>query len=261
MKKTGGNMTETATPSPAHPDSSNPNAVRVFCAHAVQVVMRRAVADLAQSDGLHFAIEVGTMGGLKGRIGAGERADIAVLSEPVFAPFAAEGVLQERTDLARTEIAMAVRPGAAVPDISNPDAFRAALLAAGSIACTNPASGGTAGVHLSGVFAQMGIADEVKAKSRYQADGNAVSKCVADGGADFGLTLVSEIVCVPGAIVGAVLPDAIQCPTTYAAGIFAQTQHRDAVRALISHLASDALAPLWRENGFTLPERPALPIW
>ena len=57
---------------------------------------------------------------------------------------------------------VAVLKGAPKPDISTPDAFKRALLAAKAVAYTDPASGGASGVHMAKVLERLGIASEVK---------------------------------------------------------------------------------------------------
>lgn len=232
--------------------SSFDNAgLSIFCAHAVQEIIKHGVAEEAKA-GRTIAVRFGTMGQLKALIAGGERADIAILSTPIFAPFEKSGVLIGRRDLACTEIGLVMREGQGAPDIATADQFKRVLLSAKAVARTDPKNGGTAGVFLAGLLARFGIAQEIDAKSRMQADGNAVAQCVADGAADIGITLVSEIVPVKGAAVGAVLPPECQCATTYVAGVFADSHHQDEARAFISTLTSTALVPRWQANGFTL---------
>lgn len=232
--------------------SSFDNAsLSIFCAHAVQEIVKQGVAEEAKA-GRTVAVRFGTMGQLKALIAGGERADMAILSEPIFAPFEKSGVLIGRNDLACTEIGLVVREGQSAPDISTADQFKQALLRARVIARTDPKNGGTAGVFLADLLVRFGIAQEIDGKSRLQADGNAVAQCVADGEADIGITLVSEIVPVKGAAVGALLPSEFQCVTRYVAGVFADSRRRDEAHAFISYLTSTALVPRWKANGFTL---------
>src|SRR5207244_13177332 len=65
-----------------------------------------------------------------------------------------------RVDFVRSRAGVAVRAGAAKPDISTSDAFKAALLAARTVGYSQ----GPSGVHFVGVMTRLGIADEIKAK-------------------------------------------------------------------------------------------------
>ena len=67
-----------------------------------------------------------------------------------------------KIDLARSQIGMVVRAGAATPNISTVDTFRQTLLGARSIAYSDSASG----VYLSTVlFKKLGIADQIAGRT------------------------------------------------------------------------------------------------
>src|ERR1051326_9399593 len=89
-----------------------------------------------------------------------------------------------RTDLGRVGIGIAVRDGAAVPDVATPEAFKAALVAAKSIAYTNPAEGGTSGIYFAGLAQRLGIGDAVKTKSELTKGGREAAIEVAQGRAE-----------------------------------------------------------------------------
>ena len=61
-----------------------------------------------------------------------------------------------RIDLARALIGVGVRAGAASPDLSTPDTFKAALLKARTVSYVNPAAGGTSGTYFEGLLKRMG---------------------------------------------------------------------------------------------------------
>ncbi len=54
-----------------------------------------------------------------------------------------------RGDLGRVGIGVAVRQGASEPDVSTTEALKKTLIAAKSVAFTDPNAGGTSGIYLS----------------------------------------------------------------------------------------------------------------
>src|SRR5438128_4160479 len=91
------------------------------------------------------------------RLARGESADVVILDGSGADELAKRGMLRagSRVDLARSQIGMVVRAGAAKPDIGSVDAFRATLLAAKSIAYSDSVSGTYLSTTL---FRKLGIA-------------------------------------------------------------------------------------------------------
>ena len=61
--------------------------------------------------------------------------------------------------MASSPVAIAVRAGAAKPDIGTADALKRSVLAAKSIVYADPAKGGTSGVYFAKALERLGIAD------------------------------------------------------------------------------------------------------
>src|SRR4029079_13457479 len=121
------------------------------------------------------------------------------LAAPMILKMAEAGSVGAATGIATTSVGIAVREGAAAPDISTPEAFKRALLVARKVAFSAPAVGGSAGVYLAKLFVEMGLADEMASKGMPQQSGAEVAARVAHGEADLGMTLAAEIVPDKGA--------------------------------------------------------------
>jgi molybdate transport system substrate-binding protein len=143
---------------------------------------------------------------------------------------------------------MVVGKNTARPDIRTVDALRRSLLAAPSIAYIDPASGGSSGVFVAQLLQRLGIADQVKAKTRL-IQGGFVAQHVVDGEAELGIHQISEILAVKDAVLVGPLPEAIQSYTVYAGAISASTSHAEAAQALIDLLASADGASAVRSSG------------
>jgi molybdate transport system substrate-binding protein len=230
--------------------------MKVISALAVKEVLQRAVADFSRDSGHPIDVQFGTMGALQARLAAGETADVAILAVPLVEALQKDGLLTGRTDLARTDIGVAIRDGASLPDLSTPEAFVRMLRDARAVAFTDPAAGGTAGVYLAGLLQRLGIADAIKAKTVWQPNGFQVAQCVAQGGAEIGVTLISEIVPVKGTSVAGALPPALQNSVSYAAALFAHSAARDEAQVFIKFLASPALSGRWKACGFEIASEP-----
>ena len=201
----------------------------------------------------HMArIDYGPSGALAKRVADGEAGDLVILAGGIDDLIRQGRVAPaSRTDVARTRIGVAVRKGAAKPDISSPDAFRRALLAARSVAFAGPASGGASGVYLVGMLDRLGIAAEVNAKARFARGGpdGMVSALVATGEAEIGLQQISEIMSVDGVDLVGPLPDGLQTVTVYAAGILVKAEQPDAAATLVEFLRTPAAAAVFRAKG------------
>ena len=130
------------------------------------------------------------------RLARGETADVVILDGAAADELAQRGLVRagSKVDLARSQIGMVVRAGAAKPDIGSVDAFRKMLLAAKSIGYSDSASGTYLSTTL---FAKLGVADQVAGKSRKvrgPPSGEPVAAVVARGEVEIGFQQVSELI-------------------------------------------------------------------
>src|SRR5262249_39276483 len=160
-----------------------PARLKVLSAGAVKYVVTDFAARLARETGEEVAFTFGTIGQVRKRLAGGETADIVTGTAPAIAELAQAGVLVagSRADLDRTFTGVCVRDGAPIPDISTPETFRQAMLAARSLAYTDPQAGGTSGIFLVGLFERLGIAAAMHAKGIPFIKGDAVVDKVVDG--------------------------------------------------------------------------------
>jgi molybdate transport system substrate-binding protein len=155
-----------------------------------------------------------------------------------------------RREIARTSIGVAAPEGAPAPDVSTAAAFKQALRNARRVAFSDPAVGGSAGVHLAALWDRIGLAREIASKGLPQSSGSEVAARVAEGKADLGLTLVAEIVPVAGVRVIGKIPAPLGSDTTYAAGISSTCTDRAQAAAFIDLLLSAGDDDLWTASGF-----------
>ena len=228
----------------------------VMCARSMTTAVNSLSAAFRSAGGMRPAIDLditfGTVGALQAKLAAGETADVLVLGAPAIAAMERSGAVVPGSgkEIARTSIGVAVRAGAPVPDISTAEAFKQALRDARTVAFSDAAVGGSAGVHLAALWGRIGMAEEIARKGMPQRSGGEVAARVAEGAADIGLTLIAEIVPVAGARVIGKLPAPLGNDTTYAAGISATCTNRTAAAAFVAALARPSGRDVWTAAGF-----------
>jgi molybdate transport system substrate-binding protein len=230
--------------------------LKVISAGAVRGLIAEIIDDYSHRTGQKFDFTIGTTGQLRTIIASGQHADIVIVSTPLMEELEKTGKLMSgsRADLGRVGIGIAIREGAAVPDVGTPDAFKQALIAARTVAYTNPAEGGTSGIYFNGLTERMGIGEAIKQKAVLTRGGREAAIEVAEGRAEMAVIYVSEAIAVKGVKVAGLLPEALQDYAAYAAAIPASSTDPAAARAFISALASPDMARRWRANGFDPPK-------
>lgn len=219
------------------------------------VALTSALDELApqyeRASGNKLKIAYALIAELKKRILAGESADVIILSRPAMEDLEKQGKLAPGAivNVVGTPVALAMKAGAAKPDIGTVDALKRTLLAAKSIVYADPAKGGASGVYFAQVLDRLGIAAEMKAKTRL-VPGAQAAEVVAKGEAELGVAQTSEIVPVAGAEVLGPLPGEYASITLFSGAIGAGSKVPEAAKSLIRFLAGPAAAPVFKAKGF-----------
>ncbi len=156
-----------------------------------------------------------------------------------------KAVAGSRVDFAKSGTGVAVRKGAAKPDIGSVGALRKTLLAAKSIGYST----GPSGIYMLSVFEKLGIAGDVKGKLKQTPSGVFVGTLVASGQTEIGFQQISELVHFPGIDYVGPLPGELQRMTMFSAGIHAGAKQADAARALLKFITAPAAASVIRKHG------------
>lgn len=224
--------------------------VKVLTAGAFKQVVLALVPDFEKQTGNKVVVDNDTAGGLKTRIESGEAFDVAIITPAIVDDLAGARKIAagSRVNLATVGVGVVVKEGAPNPDVSTIEAFKSALLAAKSVAYIDPASGGSSGIYIDKLLERLGIADQVRPKAKLKKGGH-VAELIVSGEAELGLHQISEIVPVKGAALVGPLPKEIQNTTTYAAGLSASSQNKDAAQALIKMFSGPAAATVLKAKG------------
>jgi molybdate transport system substrate-binding protein len=224
--------------------------VKILTAGAFKQVVLALVPEFEKQTGNKVVVDNDTAGGLKKRIEGGESFDVAVITPGVIDELAGAGKIAagSRVNLASVGVGVVVKEGAPKPDVSTVDAFKRALLEAKSVAYIDPASGGSSGIYVDKLLERLGIADQVRPKAKLK-KGGYVAELIVNGDAELGVHQISEIVPVKGAALVGPLPKEIQNTTTYAAGLSASPQNKEAAQELIKMFSGSAAAAVLKSKG------------
>jgi molybdate transport system substrate-binding protein len=225
--------------------------IRLLSASALHPVIDALIPDFEKSSGHKVTVAYATAGAVADGVQKGEAADIVISSVPMIDRLQAQGkvVAGDRVILAKVGVGAFVRTGAAKPDISSVDAFKRSMLAARSIAYPDPAGGGASGIYVASLLERLGIAAEMKPKTKLSTLGTLYAS-VATGDVEIGFNQVSEILAQPTVELAGPLPPAIQNYTQFIAGIVTGSGQTDAARALVTFLYSPAAKTVLKAKGF-----------
>jgi molybdate transport system substrate-binding protein len=226
--------------------------IRVLSTIAVKSVMEDLIPRFERESGHRVAIQYGTTAVLKKQIEAGENFDVAIFTPPeLIEEMIKQGRIaaDTRSDFARTSVGVAVRRGTPKPDISSLEAFRNSLLAAKTIGYTDPARGGTSGVHLKAVIESFGIAGQVDAKAKLSPGIPPLVESIANGEVEIGVLQISEIVADPRLELVGPLPKGAEKATVMTIGLRTDSKVAAAGLALIRFLTSPDVAPVIKARG------------
>jgi molybdate transport system substrate-binding protein len=227
--------------------------IRVVSPASMQTAMDELVPEFEKSSGHKVMIAFGPVGAVADRIWKGEAADVAIVSRQQIEDLRKEGKIVEgsRVDLAKVGVGVAVRKGAAKPDLSSVEALKRALLDAKSIAYLDPASGAVSGTYVAGLLDRLGIAAQLKPKVKLITITPSATafEVLAKGDVALQFGQITEIIAAPGVDFAGPLPAEIQNYTVFAAGIVAGSKQQEAGTALIRFLSSPAAAAVMKTKG------------
>ena len=179
-------------------------------------------------------------------------ADVVILSREGLTELIAARRIAPGTDidLACVPLGVAVRAGAPQPDVSTVHAFKAAVLAAKTIAMP----GSTSGIWLrNDLFPRLGIASKVGMTMAPR--GSDATRMVAAGEVDLAVMPVSEILPAAGIAFAGSLAADIQFVQTFSAAVVAGSTQTEAAKRLIAYLGLAHAAEAIRMSGME-PIRP-----
>jgi molybdate transport system substrate-binding protein len=221
--------------------------VRVLSTLALMGAVRGLAGRYQAAGGARIDADFAPTLGLLDRLRGGETADVVILTKQALDDLAAQGsvVAASCVDLARSFVGIAVKAGAAHPDIATEPALRATLLGARSIAYSRI---GASGIFFAQLIERLEIASEINARARIIPSGLTAALLVS-GEADLAVQQISELKQVAGVEVVGPIPRELQTAAVFSAGRWAASAKVAQADALLNYLASPEVAPVLRESG------------
>ncbi len=233
------------------PTSPIASMVRVYSGGAPRAALKVFAEEFEQATGHKLELTFDGVSPLRQRLAAGERADVILLPAQMIDAMDEAAALrpESRTALARSAIGIVVRQGALMPDISNSDAVRRALVSAQSIAYSDPKLA-PSGVHLTKVLAQLGIGETVRSKTTLRTPFDGGVALIANGDVELGMYLACEVQMVEGVRLLGLLPPELQSYVVYSGAVAVDSASPEPALGFIRFLSDPAKAHHWQAAGF-----------
>jgi molybdate transport system substrate-binding protein len=226
--------------------------VKVLGFLSMRPILNDLTSEFERATGDRLAVDYDSVASMRKRISAGEIADVVITSRSAIDDLAGHDLVTADSirEVAHS-IRLFVRVGAPKPDIGSVEALKRTLLTTQSLAFTGPTRGALAGRAFADALNRLGIADQLKFKSKLiQGLGSEVVTAVATGAAAIGAAPANDLTPLPGGIdILGSLPKELETDIVISAGLLANMRARDAATDFIRFLASSAAAPAITAHG------------
>ncbi len=223
------------------------NAVHVLSTLALKGAMTSLATAFKARSGVDISADFAPTLNVLDRLKNGDSADVVILTREGIAGLVSQGAVVRETavDLVRSWVGVAVKAGQPHPDISTEEGFRAALLAARSVAYSRL---GASGIYFAQLIAKLGIADEVNARATIVPIGLTAERLIT-GEADLAIQQISELKQVKGTEIVGPVPLALQTPAVFSAGRLSIASRVGEADSLLRFLAAPEAVPALQESG------------
>ena len=221
--------------------------IKLISSMATRQVLAELAAQWQSASGVKVNIEsVGGVDAAK-RVQAGEAFDGVVLASDAIEKLAASACVLagSRVDLVRSSVAVAVKAGAPLPDISTEAALRSAIEAAPTIGYST----GPSGVALGKLFEHWGLWAALQPRIVQAPPGVPVGALVARGEVALGFQQLSELMHLEGITVLGHLPEAVGITTIFSAATCSASAQSETITKLFAFMASTQTVSVKQKHG------------
>lgn len=222
--------------------------VRVLVSNGMKAAIEELKPQCERAIGHPLSLQFNSTAAVKKQIEAGEAFDVTIITTEAIGDLIKEGKLASgsRADVARSELGIGIRAGAAKPDIHAPEALKKTLLEAKSM--TYPQDGASR-AYIEKMFERLGIAADVQPRIILAPGSGPATESVASGKAAMVITLFSEIVPVHGVEILGPLPGKFHYDIRFGAATSVASKDMPGAQALIGFLVGPDAARTFKTKG------------
>jgi molybdate transport system substrate-binding protein len=228
-------------------------SLKILSGGAAQGLVANLAPTFKDQTGLDIEGEFGAVGAMAGKLREGTPTDLVVLTAALIADLAKEKLVVSASvsDVGRVETAIAVRDGDPLASVHDAAGLRAVLLGSDAIFVPDTKAS-TAGIHVTKVLTQLGIAEEVAARLKIYPNGATAMWHLAasDASRPVGMTQSTEIISIEGVKLSGVLPRGSDLSTVYTAAVATGAAHARQAQILINLLTGADQGTLRERAGF-----------
>jgi molybdate transport system substrate-binding protein len=225
--------------------------IKVYSTIGVKSALEDLAPKFEKATGNKLNITWGLISGFVKKAQEGDVPDVLIVSRPGIDSLTKDGkIAAGGVTLGKSIFAFGVKQGAPKPDISTVDAMKKTLLSARAVGYTNPAAGGASGVYFSKMIEKLGIASELKAKSKFPPPAGFVGTLLTNGEVDIAFQSKPELATTPGVDVVGPPPGDLGHTNVFAAGVDAASKNSEAGKALLKFLTSPEAQTVFKAKGF-----------
>jgi molybdate transport system substrate-binding protein len=225
--------------------------LKVYSTIGVKSAVEELAPKFEKATGNKLNISWGLISGFTKKAQAGDVPDVLIVSRGSIDSLTKDGkIAPGGVTLGKSIFAFGVKHGAPKPDISSVEAMKKTLLAARAIGYTDPAAGGASGVYFGKMIEQLGIADAVKAKSKFPPPAGFVGTLLTSGEVDIAFQSKPELTTTEGVDVVGPPPGELGHTNTFAAGVGTNAKDTAAANALLKFLTTPEAQAVFKAKGF-----------
>jgi molybdate transport system substrate-binding protein len=215
--------------------------LKIFASRAIWTVLSEIGPEFEKNSGHKLNVITGLSPDFVGRITVGEPFDVIAAPPAALDGLIKSGITHSKTTLARSGYGVAIRAGAAKPDVSSVEAFKRALLNAKSITYL-PVPG------VPQLIERLGVKDAIASKVTIP-NADISSELVAKGEIELGIVAITQTFTTPGVELAGPLPPEIQFYTNFGGAVSATSKSADAARDLLVFLKGPTAISVIKAQG------------